>query len=119
MAKKISIIFMTMCTFMLIVKNYSFGFVLNPGGYKPWDTTTVSESNKLMELANNIIGPIKIIGSIISVIALVIIGIKYILGSVEERAEYKETMKPYVIGAILLFGITNLLNIVVEIVGGF
>ena len=113
MAKKISIIFMTMCTFMLIVKNYSFGFVLNPGGYEPWDTTTVSESNKLMELANNIIGPIKIIGSIISVIALVIIGIKYIL------AEYKETMKPYVIGAILLFGITNLLNIVVEIVGGF
>ena len=34
---------------------------------------------------------------------LLIIGIKYILGSVEEKAEYKQTMWPYVLGAVLIF----------------
>ena len=34
------------------------------------------------------------------------------LGSVEEKAEYKKTMIPYVIGAILLFATSNLLGIV-------
>ena len=38
---------------------------------------------------------------------------KYMAGGVEERAEYKKTMLPYVIGAILLFGITNILGIIV------
>ena len=30
-----------------------------------------------------------------------VIGVKYILGSVEEKASYKETMVPYIIGCIL------------------
>ena len=53
-----------------------------------------------------------------SVVALMIIGVKYMLGSVEEKAEYKKTMRPYVIGALMLFGITNLLGILVSVIGG-
>ena len=53
-----------------------------------------------------------------SVVALMIIGVKYMLGSVEEKAEYKKTMRPYVIGAFMLFGITNLLGILVSVIGG-
>ena len=41
------------------------------------------------------------------------------MGSVEEKAEYKKTLKPYLIGAILVFGITNLLGIVQDIVASF
>ena len=50
-----------------------------------------------------ILGIIRIIGTVISVVMLVAIGIKYMLGSVEEKADYKSSMIPYVVGAALIF----------------
>lgn len=91
----------------------------NPEGWSPESQSTVSGASKLESIGNNIIGPIRIIGSIVSVVTLIILGIKYIFGSVEEKAEYKKTMMPYLIGAVMVFAITNLLNILVSIIGGF
>ena len=50
----------------------------------------------------NIVKILQQIGVIVSVVALIIIGIKYLLASVQEKAEYKKTMMPYIIG----FGLT-------------
>lgn len=52
---------------------------------------------------NRIVGIIKVIGVFVSVGALMAIGIKYMMGSAEEKAEYKKVMIPYIIGAVLLF----------------
>lgn len=90
----------------------------NPTHYKPDSLNTVSDGEQLAKIGNEIVGVIQVIGSAISVIALVVIGIKYIMGSVEERAEYKKTLMPYLIGAIMLFGITNILAIVQGIISG-
>lgn len=60
-------------------------------------------STKLVNKANTIFSYIRIIGIILSVVILIIIGIKYMLGSAEEKANYKETLLPYIIGAFLLF----------------
>lgn len=60
----------------------------------------------LQDKANGIIGVITTIGVVVSVISLIAIGIKYMLGSVEEKAEYKETLKPYLIGAFLVFTVS-------------
>ena len=73
--------------------------------------TKISNSN-LTNTGNGIITVLTVIGTVISVIVLIILGLKYMLGSVEEKAEYKKTMMPYVIGAILLFATSNLLGIV-------
>ena len=81
----------------------------NPSSYKPSDMTN---ADKIKNKGNKIIGAVQFVGSFVSVIALVIMGIEYMLGSVEEKAEYKKTMMPYVIGAILLFATSNLLGIV-------
>ena len=45
-----------------------------------------------------------------------ILGVKYMMGSAEERAEYKKSMLPYLIGAILLFGASAIANMVVSLV---
>ena len=116
--KKMIIIFIMICMYIIMINNYSFSFVLNPGGYEPASTTDASQTTQLQNIANDIISPLRFIGTIVSVIALMIIGVKYMLGSVEEKAEYKKTMKPYIIGAFMLFGITNLLGILVGIIGG-
>lgn len=88
----------------------------NPDDYKP-DPASVDVKGEtyLQKLGNNIIGPIRVIGSLVSVIAIIIIGIKYMLGSVEEKAQYKETLGPYFLGAVFVFGITNLLTIIYNI----
>ena len=73
---------------------------------------------ELEKLGNNIIGIIQVIGIIISVMVLMILGIKYMMGSASERAEYKKTMIPYLVGAILIFAATTIANIVYQFAKG-
>lgn len=87
----------------------------NPEAFQPG---SMSGADEVMDIGNRIIGVIRFVGSFASVIVLIIIGIKYMTGSLEERAEYKKTMLPYLIGAILVFAITNILGIVDTITGG-
>lgn len=90
---------------------------INPDDYEADVNGRVENADKVTDIANDIIGIIRIIGTILSVVVLVVIGIKYMIGSVEERAEYKKTMWPYLLGAILVFSITNILGIIVDISG--
>lgn len=89
----------------------------NPDTFKPDSTTTVEGATKLESIGNTIIGVVQVVGSCVSVGVLIVMGIKYMAGSVEERAEYKSTMLPYLVGAILVFAITNILPIVIDIAG--
>lgn len=88
---------------------------INTDFYKPSSADNAKNANLLKDMANTIIGFIQIIGSILSVVVLVVLGIKYMMGSAEEKAEYKQSMKPYIIGAIMVFGITNILSIIANI----
>ena len=81
---------------------------LYPMRYRVLKAAVTKARNNRKEIVNSILEAIK-----------VTIGIKYILGSVEEKAEYKQTLKPYLIGAILVFGISNVLSIVQNIIGEF
>lgn len=66
-------------------------------------TGTPENTAELTGFGQKIIGILQVVGSILCVVVLVIIGIKYIMGSAEEKAEYKKTMIPYIIGAVLVF----------------
>lgn len=102
------------------ISNVKIADVIDPtkdiGAYDK--VITDQSSNKVMDMGNKIIGAIQLIGSIVSVLTLVVLGIKYMAGSVEERAEYKKTMMPYVIGAVMVFAITNLLKILENVISG-
>lgn len=67
-----------------------------------------SANGKIGTVGSNILGIIRVVGTLISVGTLMIIGIKYMMGSAEEKAEYKKVMLPYLIGAVLLFAAVNL-----------
>lgn len=61
------------------------------------------------------LGFFQIIGSVLSVICLVVLGIKYMMGTVEEKAAYKKTLMPYLLGAFMVLGVSNLLKVVYDI----
>ena len=69
-------------------------------------------------IANSIVGIIRTVGTFISVGALMIIGIKYMMGSAEEKASYKKTMIPYTIGCFVLFGASYLAPSIQSMVSG-
>ena len=56
---------------------------------------------------DKLINALRFIGIFLAIGVLMIIGIKYITGSLEEKAAYKKTMIPYLIGCFLLFRSIN------------
>lgn len=70
--------------------------------------------NQFDDVGSTIISTIRIIGMIVSVGALMVIGIRYMMSSVEEKATQKESMILYCIGAVLLFAIVNIVSAIYE-----
>lgn len=66
----------------------------------------------LIAKANNIMGLIRNIAIIASVIILMVLGVKYILGSVEEKAEYKKSFIPLIIGIALVVSATTIASFI-------
>ena len=64
---------------------------------------TVSTSS-IGTIGNKILTIITNVGMVLAVVIVAVLGIKYMMGSTEEKAEYKKTMIPYLVGAILVFG---------------
>ena len=91
-------------------------YIINPDYYNPGVDSDVKNASKLLTMAQKIIAYLSAVGTIISVISLAIIGIKYLIASVEEKAEYKKNMIPYITGLLLLFGTTVIVSIISEIV---
>lgn len=69
-------------------------------------------SDIFQDKVGRILRIIQIVGSLVAIIALIVLGVKYMMGTIEEKAEYKKTLLPYFIGAMMVFGISNLLEIV-------
>lgn len=63
-------------------------------------------------IGNVIVFIVRTVGESIAVIMLMIIGIRYIIGSAEEKAEYKQSMWPYILGAILIFAGSALTDLI-------
>ena len=102
----------------LIIPSISYGKDdLNLGDLNAYKNET--EMSSLKTKAEGIIGIIRTIGVVASVVALMGIGIKYMMASLEERAQYKETMKPYIIGAFLVFSLSLIPQIIYDIMKNF
>lgn len=93
---------------MLLAIASNVAFALNPASIKP----NTSGTSSLTNLGGRVVGVVQTVGSIVAVLVLVVLGIKYMMGSTEEKAEYKKTMIPYVVGAVLIFAASNVAGFV-------
>ena len=74
--------------------------------------STDADVTGITTIGNQLITIVSTVGSVASVIVLIILGLKYMMGSAEEKAEYKKTLLPYVIGAGLVFAASAIAGIV-------
>lgn len=77
----------------------------NPG-------VSTEAGNKLGPIINTVIGFIQIVGTGLSVIMVTILGIKYMLAAPTEKAEAQKQIAPLLIGAVVLFASSNIIQIV-------
>ena len=77
-----------------------------------------ANTDKVVNLGATIVTIMLTVGIVVAVVVLLILGIKYMMGSAEEKAEYKKTMIPYLVGAILIFASTTIVNVVYNIANG-
>ena len=99
----------------IIVLTIVFGFIstsyaaLNPliGQIENKEKSVAEVEN----LGGNILGIVQTVGTVIAVAILVVLGIKYVMGSAEEKANYKKSMIPYIIGAFLVFATTTIVGV--------
>lgn len=70
--------------------------------------------SEIQGLAGNVISILTTVGIAVAIIILLILGIKYMMGSASEKAEYKKTMIPYLVGAVLIFGASGIAKLVIS-----
>lgn len=76
-----------------------------PGAFRPSNNSDSASFDKKVSIIASVV---RTVGILVSVGTLMVIGIKFMLGSVEEKAQYKQTIMPWIIGAILIFAMTSL-----------
>ena len=106
-------IFKIMAAFTVIILTITINTNITIG-------TTISDlnqpaSSEFNNVGNTAVKVISIVGMIVSVVTLILLGIKYMAGSMEQRAEYKRSLLPYFIGALFVFGASGIASIVYNI----
>lgn len=111
---KIATVIATILMLVLVGSNVVYG--LTPTDLKA--NTSATGTTEIQNFGVNIMGVINVVGVVVAVVVLMVIGIKYMMGSAEEKAEYKKTMIPYIVGAVLIFGATTIANVVFQFAQG-
>lgn len=107
--KKIVIYIVSFICTIIILTNFSYA--LNTGAYSGIYTDNGSQST-IFKAGGDVLGVAQTIGMAIAVIMLVILGIKYIISSPEDKATIKDKAVIYVTGAIIIFAASGLVGMV-------
>ena len=104
----------TLLTLLLITFALSIPVFADPPGSSslsginnPWGT-----NSQIRSAGNKVIGIVWAVGGVASVIFLMMLGIRYMIASPDEKAQVKQQLIPFVFGAILTFGAINIIGIV-------
>lgn len=112
--KKIILFIIIFMFVLLLFQTISFaGEDLNPDEYKT--SLSYGDASDIFSKGGKVLKILRNIAAIVSVVTISIIGLRYMFGSVDQRAEYKETMRPVIIGCILVASLSTILTIIQSI----
>lgn len=104
--------FLTIAIMLIsIVTNVFAATSYNPANFSGNVAANVN-TNSVLDWSNTIINVVSIVGSAAAIVILIVLGVKYMMGSAEEKAEYKKTLLPYIIGAVFVFGASVLTKVI-------
>jgi len=107
-SKVLIITLLIVVSFLSLSKVYAF----NPDTFKPSDPTGYQN---FYNKAGVVLGVVRNIGAVVSVLGIAVLGLRYMWGSLEQKANYKETMFPFIIGIAMTVGATVIITIVQKV----
>ena len=112
----ITIILLTMFIVGTVGVTVSNVYAADGSIIKPGEINAIygeSAANKdALDIAGRVMGLIRNIAVIGGVLLLMILGIKYMMGSVEEKADYKKSLVPLVVGIIVVMASTQIMTMI-------
>lgn len=115
MKKSMKIVSILMMAVMMIMVATPVFADVDPSTAISGINPSYSGNNDFITKMGNIIGFLQWAGAIAGVLIIAVFGIKYMMGSLEEKAEYKKTMIPFVVGAIVLFAAPQIAKLIFSI----
>ncbi len=115
MKKSMKIVSILMMAVMMIMVATPVFADVNPGSAISGINPSYSGNTDFVNKMGKIIGFLQWAGAIAGVLIIAIFGIKYMMGSLEEKAEYKKTMVPFVVGAVVLFAAPQIAKLIFSI----
>lgn len=111
--KKVKIIVTVLIILSIIIISSNIFAIDDPNYYNPGKIGD-EDADVTGDVIGKALGIIQVIGVIVAVAVISVIGIKYMIGSVSEKAAFKENLVPYIAGLVLLAATTILPNMIYE-----
>ena len=84
--------------------------LIDPDDYDPGNIEDAfNDTEQITNIAGTLVAVIRTIGIVVTVITLMLIG------SLEEKADYKKSMIPYLIGVFIFFALSQIIAIIMEL----
>ena len=88
---------------------------INPDAFYPGEPTS-EDYQTAFEKTKKVMSVITSVGIVVSVAMTMVLGVRYMMASVEKKAEFKKTSIPMVVGIILLFSVSTIVKLIYVVV---
>lgn len=113
MNKTMRIVNILLITMMLVMAISNVVLALDADSVlKDFKPTSPDSTDNVLKLAKKILGFIQWVAIIGGTIIIAVLGVKYMMGSLEEKAEYKKSMIPFIVGTVVVMGAVTIANLV-------
>ena len=106
--KVVTYIIVFLCTFIIFT---NFSYALDPGAFSSIYQND-GKQQSIFDIGGSLLGVVQAVGYAVALIMLVVLGIKYMYSSPDEKATIKDKAIIYVIGAVVIFGSSSLVGII-------
>lgn len=120
--KLIKIISISLCIIILLSCNvFALGDILDTG--KSWEetglqhTNTTMDTNNLSKISSQLYNILLSVATVVAIIVGAILGLQYMTAGIDKKVEVKESLFPYFISCIVVFGSLGIWKLVVTIMG--
>ena len=104
---------------LIVLLLLTVGLIISNNAFASWNMDLESydrdnaerAGNKITNVMGAVINMMSTIGAGIAIIMLIVIGIQYVSKGAEGKAEAKKDLTGYIIGAVILFGVSGILKI--------
>ena len=79
------------------------------------DITSKIDDGKIVDNSKTIYSILLTIGIIIAAIIILVLGIQFMTGSIEQKAKVKEMLIPFIVGCVVIFGSLTIWRLVTSI----